>query len=414
MERAVWNGKEYLAIDIAQDYELESHAVKVSGKQFLCPDPNCKNRLLRYCHGDKYRPYFAHMKRGECDYASFDKGISSYVREIKLMLLSLLRNNGYEVRVDNKIDGRYIHLIVNYDGCMVAIELGTTTMLKSRTEVIAECCRKNGLRVQWIVVSDNHAHLREERLSWIKRQAINIGDLIIIDESGQNVTQLRLDNNVYMYKDRYISFHGIGNNIFSYTDGLQALAFGSTGFYLNEFENRFAQWLQARNTAYLESIRLMEAHEAAEREAAERARREAADREAAEKARRLAAEREAAEIVRRQKEEEESLRQKQAEEMRTELGKWFTPQVIKEPRQDIRKNVHADKKAQAYLIELDDDKLLDSGQRRLLRTSDIPVYVNGIRYGICKICGKEKPVRQFSKINGNKGICATCADKNTK
>lgn len=388
MERAVWNGKEYLAIDIAQDYELESHAVKASGKQFLCPDPNCKNRLLRYCHGDKYRPYFAHMKRGECDYASFDKGISSYVREIKLMLLSLLRNNGYEVLVDNKIDGRYIHLIVNYDGCMVAIELGTTTMLKSRTEVIAECCRKNGLRIQWIVVSDNHAHLREERLSWIKRQAINIGDLIIIDESGQNVTQLRLDNNVYMYKDRYISFHGIGNNIFSYTDGLQALAFGSSGFYLNKFENRFAQWLQARNVAYLESIRLMEAREAAEREAAE--------------------------IVRRQKEEEESLRQKQAEEMRTELGKWFSPQVIKEPRQDIRKNVHADKKAQAYLIELDDDKLLDFGQRRLLRTSDIPVYVNGIRYGICKICGKEKPVQQFSKINGNKGICATCADKNTR
>lgn len=401
MERAVWNGKEYLAIDIAQDYELESHAVKVSGKQFLCPDPNCKNRLLRYCHGDKYRPYFAHIKRGECDYASFDKGISSYVREIKLKLLSLLRNNGYEVQVDNKIDGRYIHLIVNYDGCMVAIEVGTTTMLKSRTEVIAECCRKNGLRVQWIVVSDNHAHLREERLSWIKRQAINIGDLIIIDESGQNVTQLRLDNNVYMYKDRYISFHGIGNNIFSYTNGLQALAFGSSGFYLNEFENRFAQWLQARNAAYLESIRLMEAREEAEREAVERARREAAEREAAE-------------IVRRQKEEEENLRQKQAEEMRTELDKWFTPQVIKEPRQDIRKNVHADKKAQSYLIELDDDKLLDFGQRRLLRTSDIPVYVNGIRYGICKICGKEKPVQQFSKINGNKGICAACADKNTK
>lgn len=404
MERAVWNGKEYLAIDIAQDYELESHAVKVSGKQFLCPDPNCKNRLLRYCHGDKYRPYFAHMKRGECDYASFDKDISSYVRETKLKLLSLLRNNGYEVQVDNKIDGRYIHLIVNYDGCMVAIEVGTTTMLKSRTEVIAECCRKNGLRVQWIVVSDNHAHLREERLSWIKRQAVNFGDLIIIDESGQNVTQLRLDNNVYMYKDRYISFHGIGNNIFSYTDGLQALAFGSSGFYLNEFENRFSQWLQARNAAYLESIRLMEAREAAEK----------ARREAAEKARRLAAEREAAEIVRRQKEEEESLRRKQAEEMRTELDKWFSPQVIKEPRQDIRKNVHADKKAQSYLIELDDDKLLDFGQRRLLRTSDIPVYVNGVRYGICKICGKEKPVQQFSKINGNKGICATCTDKNTR
>ena len=54
MEKALYNGKEILSFEISKNYELEKSIRKASGrKELLCPDENCQNRVLKYCHGDK-------------------------------------------------------------------------------------------------------------------------------------------------------------------------------------------------------------------------------------------------------------------------------------------------------------------------------------------------------------------------
>ena len=99
MEKAIWNNKEYYAVNIARDYFLEREARLASSKDFLCPNANCKNRLLRYCHGEK-RTFFAHLTKEDCDYSRFDKTITPLIREIKKILFVHFTGLGYDVKMD--------------------------------------------------------------------------------------------------------------------------------------------------------------------------------------------------------------------------------------------------------------------------------------------------------------------------
>ena len=74
MEHALWNGKSFSASDIAKSYELEKQVRKASGyKELTCPDPDCPSPILRYCHGEVKRAFFAHLDNCKCDYAEYDK-----------------------------------------------------------------------------------------------------------------------------------------------------------------------------------------------------------------------------------------------------------------------------------------------------------------------------------------------------
>lgn len=82
MERAKWNGREYTASEIADDFEMEHAIRQISGRELFCPDPQCETPLLRYCHGEKKHAYFAHLQTGSCDYAQFDKQ-PGIIREVR-------------------------------------------------------------------------------------------------------------------------------------------------------------------------------------------------------------------------------------------------------------------------------------------------------------------------------------------
>lgn len=67
IEKAIWKGKEIFAFEISQDYNNEKIIRQASGrKELFCPDENCKNRILKYCHGEKKQPYFAHLVNTDC------------------------------------------------------------------------------------------------------------------------------------------------------------------------------------------------------------------------------------------------------------------------------------------------------------------------------------------------------------
>ena len=51
MENAIWKGKQYVAINIAKNYELEKQILEARGnKELRCPDPDCPTPMITYCH----------------------------------------------------------------------------------------------------------------------------------------------------------------------------------------------------------------------------------------------------------------------------------------------------------------------------------------------------------------------------
>lgn len=93
MERAKWNGREYTASEVADDFEMEHAIRQISGRELFCPDPQCETPLLRYCHGEKKHAYFAHLQTGSCDYAQFDKQ-PGIIREVRYKLYDLFKSYG--------------------------------------------------------------------------------------------------------------------------------------------------------------------------------------------------------------------------------------------------------------------------------------------------------------------------------
>lgn len=74
MEYAIYKGKKISASDVAENYESEKEIrIASANKMLFCPDAECDNRVLRYCHGDEKEAYFAHLNNANCDYANFDR-----------------------------------------------------------------------------------------------------------------------------------------------------------------------------------------------------------------------------------------------------------------------------------------------------------------------------------------------------
>ena len=73
MENAIFNGNLIVALEISKDFDTEN-MIREEGKyrHLRCPDPNCKSPFLRYCHGEKKQPYFAHLSNVSCDYSDYD------------------------------------------------------------------------------------------------------------------------------------------------------------------------------------------------------------------------------------------------------------------------------------------------------------------------------------------------------
>ena len=77
MERALWNETKLVAGEAAADFHLEKQVRRASTEGALvCPDPECGG-ILRYCHGEVKRPYFAHRgASASCGYAAYDKDLT--------------------------------------------------------------------------------------------------------------------------------------------------------------------------------------------------------------------------------------------------------------------------------------------------------------------------------------------------
>ena len=212
MEKALYNGEEILSFEISKNYELEKSIRKASGrKELLCPDENCQNRVLKYCHGDKKQPYFAHVINTNCGYEKYDRETTEYTKEIKRILFWHFKNLGYDVQMDVKLlDRHYSHLVITQNGNKYPIEIISKFSSANRLDFIKQKYDENEFGVNWIVTDisvDSDDSLIESELNFAKRFSLNETKdnvLLTIDLSGNIITQYQMDSKQYCFDGREI------------------------------------------------------------------------------------------------------------------------------------------------------------------------------------------------------------------
>lgn len=271
MENAIWNEKLVIAGEIAEDYAIEKEIRKASGrKELICPDPECEHSTLRYCHGDKKDPYFAHLTNTNCDYAIFDKETSPIIRTIRRLIYDHFRNKGYSVRLESKIlPHHYTHLYFDMtDRQNVAIEIGTKQLSAKKIDTLTEAYHQAGISVNWIVLDDTKTPVIEKQTYFLKRFLLNETrnkDLLVINWNGSEIAQFKVDPNTYIYEginhrsinfpETYVEYSTLDTLMFDENNNLS----------LEGFHQSYKNWLIKKQRAFDKKIKNLEKQKDADR-----------------------------------------------------------------------------------------------------------------------------------------------------
>lgn len=266
MENAIWKGQIYTATNIAESYELEKSIRKASGrKELRCPDPDCPNPILRYCHGEIKCAFFAHLDNCTCDYAEFDKENTQLMRQVKRTLYDSFTSRGFDVQIEVKLLPRhYTHLLFTIPGGKkIAVELGTQRTTANRIDYLAEQYKSIGVDVKWIVISNYKTPVKENETFFIKRYLLNESkrkDILILNWDGSEITQYIVDPNQYLYKGN--SLHSDNYpDIYSETSSLANLVFDGEELSIEGFSARYNEWLAKKRRAFDKKVAQMEEEE---------------------------------------------------------------------------------------------------------------------------------------------------------
>lgn len=261
MEKALYNGEEILSFEISKNYELEKSIRKASGrKELLCPDENCQNRVLKYCHGDKKQPYFAHVINTNCGYEKYDRETTEYTKEIKRILFWHFKQLGYNVQMDVKLlDRHYSHLVITQNGNKYPIEIISKFSTANRLDFIKKKYDESKFHVNWIVTdisADLDDSLIESELNFAKRFSLNETDdnvLITIDLSGKIITQYQMDSKQYCFDGREI-YSDNYPKIFKKRSNIDDLVFENGNLLIKGFYESSSQYFAKKEKAFEKKI----------------------------------------------------------------------------------------------------------------------------------------------------------------
>ncbi len=259
MERAIWNNREITATEIAENYEFEKEVRSASGrKELLCPDPECKQRILRYCHGDIKDAYFAHLNNNLCDYAQFDKTNTSVLRTIRKCLYAHFKDLGYDVKQEAKIlDHHYAHLLFVFPtGEKIAVELGTQRTSANQILFLTEAYNQKNIQVKWIVIGDIKRPVRENHVFFLKRYLLNESvnkNLIVINSDCSEAVQYKVDPNQYIYNGQPLHSENYPD-VYHEFSSIDSLVFEGNELSFKGFQQRYLEWLRKKRTAYEKKV----------------------------------------------------------------------------------------------------------------------------------------------------------------
>ena len=242
METALWNGILYTISEIAEDYELENR-IRAAKKELRCPDPNCANPILRYCHGDQ-RNYFAHLDNCECNYKRYEKDLTPLIRKVKSIVYDVLRAKGFNIKIDARItETEYAHLLIELsDEKRLAIEFATPQITQKRVRKIIDKYNRSDIELCWIVVSNFQTPLFENDTCFIKRHLLNESinhDVIILDEDGVEIVQYKEDRASARVNSR--------TDIYRENSEVSSLSVENTAVTIGGFKERYNKWWKERH-----------------------------------------------------------------------------------------------------------------------------------------------------------------------
>ncbi|MFR1436360.1 MAG: competence protein CoiA family protein [Acutalibacteraceae bacterium] len=373
MERATWNGKEIMAMEVAENYELEKEVREASGrKELLCPDSECEQRVLRYCHGDIKEAYFAHLNNEDCDYAQFDKINTSTLKAIRKRLYTHFKSVGYDVKLEVKIlDHHYTHLLFVFPTSeKIAVELGTQRTSANQIRFLTEKYKQKNVQVKWIVIGDIKRPVRENHVFFLKRYLLNESvnkDLIVINSDCSEAVQYKVDPNQYIYNGQPLHSENYPD-VYHEFSSIDFLTFEGNELSFKGFQQRFSKWLKTKRTAFEKKV---ENFRKAEKTRAEH--------------------------------EHKIQEQKRPESLISPVQQTTVGQVSLPKKSPLTKTL--EERKQEILPHIDQ-------QQYVVKDSD------GVRWVKCKTCEKIAPEEEFVGYGGtgelNLGTCRQCSRNGSK
>lgn len=381
MEFALWKGKKISASEVSAEYAYEVQIRDVSSKELMCPDPNCANPILRYCHGDKKDAYFAHICNEHCDYGDYDRDTPSQIKLVCKHLYNHLTSLGYNVQMEVKIlEHHYTHILITTDNNeRIAIELGNQRTSEKRIERITQEYKDTGISVQWIIVDKLDVPDGEDRVYCLKRYILNESPnrkLIIIEPETYRVGQYKIDEKRYFAAGREIYSENYPKT-YTVESTLEDIVFENNEFTLPGFIASYNTWFEKKNRQFLKK-------------------KEQLEKEAAEE---------------RKKREDEWKRQK-AE--RAKRGQTFTYKpykpvtpapVFQPPEPEVKPQLTYEER-KAEIID------------KMNQTENVVLDSTGVKWIKCEVCRKVDEASEFVMYGGahkrTLGLCAECSRKGNK
>lgn len=257
---ALWNGELLNADDIAQTEGIETKIrIASTHKELRCKDPSCTAPVVCYKHGAKRGTHFAHINKGNCDYADFDKNDISIVRDARGLLFQHFTNLGYDVQREQKLPNsrRYCHLIFHIGGRNIVLQIAQSTTSATDIKAMTEECEKSGYELLWIVLGNSDDIQYEKENYHAMRYSFNHSaknDLLIFDLDKGKISQTRWDDKKnYSYMGHLMLQHG-GQDVHLYREikKFNKLRIINGNLTLEGFDKRFDDWVQAKDTAFQE------------------------------------------------------------------------------------------------------------------------------------------------------------------
>ncbi|MEE1219733.1 MAG: hypothetical protein U0L20_07415 [Ruminococcus sp.] len=245
MEIAVWKEQLIYASKIKESYDLEKAIREASTKDELrCFDKECDSPIIKYCHGNIKRPYFAHKHKCNCDYAKYDNNNSLSINNIKVLIFEHLNRIGIKADIDKKIiEHHYTHIFISTNSIQLAIELVTDSALSIKINKLSDQYKKHNIRVQFIVIGENYLPKNESDNNFIRRFSFNEttnNNLLVINEQGSGVYQYR---HRPLKGTNYQTIFSATSNIYHEKDVLNNLTFENGYLTIRGFNDRYNSWL---------------------------------------------------------------------------------------------------------------------------------------------------------------------------
>lgn len=252
MEKAILDGQIIYASDVKENYEYEKYIRECSScGKLKCPDKNCSLPTLKYCHGNKKEPYFAHKDASACDYDKYDRENTEAINHIKCLLYTLLSSQNIKIDTDVKVSAHhYSHLVVYAENKKYAFEILKDSATVRRIDKIAKEYEDSDIVFSLIVIGDYYNLKSEYNANHVRRFSLNesmYNELLVINEAGTEVYKYKLDLFDYDY---------CGDNIFEYNaiysekQKIEDLTFEKEGLSVRGFYSRYNDWLEGKHYEY--------------------------------------------------------------------------------------------------------------------------------------------------------------------